>query len=254
MLDQQLQSILINDTKNNVEHNYSSLCTKMNSACIVDGNYVLSRKFREEMFHLHPPKYGYYMDTSGANGVPGFMFGKKYGYADRAPVVSDDSDYNDVDEEAQQHELENSTKIVSPSTERIIVYVPLFRIRYSLNSSTPEIRKLAIDWERKALSYLNGEYKSKLIDVFPSTSTAISDAITKTAHEEGIYITFMFLIFFVLLCIFLSIQGNVYTSVGYLPLCGIISICLSTGATFGLLSVCRIKIIEPMALLIFIVA
>jgi hypothetical protein len=62
----------------------------------------------------------------------------------------------------------------------------------------------------------------------------------------------MILIFFVLYYFVLTIQGNSHTSVGYLPLCGILSIGLSTGATFGLLSLFQIQIIEPMALLVFI--
>ncbi|CAF4435477.1 unnamed protein product, partial [Adineta steineri] len=39
-----------------------------------------------------------------------------------------------------------------------------------------------------------------------------------------------------------------------LPICGLFSIALSTGATFGILSLFRIQIIEPMALLVFIIA
>jgi len=115
------------------------------------------------------------------------------------------------------------------------------------------MQQLAIQWERETLRYLNEEYQSTLIDLFPSTSIAIADTITKKAHEEGLYMSLMILIFLILYYLFLSIQGNFHTSVGYLPFCGIISIGLSTGATFGLLTLFRIQIIEPMALLVFVV-
>ncbi|CAF3412727.1 unnamed protein product [Rotaria sp. Silwood1] len=247
ILDQQIQSIQINGTNTSIKYNYSSLCTKINYACVIDGNYILSNKFRQEMFNLLPPKHGYYFDTTGANGVPEFMFGKNYYLTNALPIGSD---Y----EEEEEEEPDDSAKIVQTTSDKIISYVPLFRLRYSLNTSTLEMRQLAIDWEREVFRYLNEDFKPNSIEIFPLTSTAASDVITKKAHDEGLYMMIMFLIFFVLLCLFISIQGNFHTSVGYLPLCGILSIGLSTGATFGLISIFRIKLIEPMVLLVFIVA
>lgn len=171
------------------------------------------------------------------------MFGKNYQLIN---VTETHSDYTDDDDD------DNETEIVEGNFEKIISHVSLFRLRYSLNTSTPEMRQLAIQWEHQALRYLNEEYHSELIDLFPSISTVITETITKKAHDEGLYMSLMILIFFVLYYFVLTIQGNSHTSVGYLPLCGILSIGLSTGATFGLLSLFQIQIIEPMALLVFI--
>jgi hypothetical protein len=233
---------------NTIEYNYSSLCTKMNHACLIDGNYILTEKFRGDLSNLSPPKNEYYTDSSGANGIPAFMFGKNIQFRNATPVVAD---YDDGEEHELHEEMITTTAM---PLEKIISYVPLFRLRYALNTSTSELRQLAISWEREVLRYLNEEYQSTIIDLLPSTSTAITDTIAKKAHDEGIYMTLMILIFFILVCIFLSGQGNFHTSVSYLPLCGIISIALSTGATFGLLSLFRIQIIEPMALLVFIIS
>jgi hypothetical protein len=218
----------------------------MNHACIIDGNYILTENFRRDIFNLHPPKDGYYFDPSG-NGIPDFMFGKNYQLTNATPIISDYDDGEDHEEHV------SSTSTVGTPLEKIISYVPLLRLRYSLNVSTPEMRQLAIEWEREMLRYLNNEYESSLIDIFPSTSTAITDVVMKKAHQEGLYLSLMILIFFILFCLSVSIQGNFHTSVGYLPICGIISIALSTGATFGLLAIFRVQIIEPMALLVFIV-
>jgi len=172
------------------------------------------------------------------------MFGKDYHFINKTPI---NLDY----EEHEEHN--DSREIIETSSPQIISHVSLFRLRYSLNISTIEMQQLAIEWERKALRYLNEEYQSTLIDLFPSTSTAISDTITKKAHEEGLYMSLMILIFLIIYYLLLSIQGNLHTSVGYLPFCGIISIGLSTGATFGLLTIFRIQIIEPMTLLVFVI-
>lgn len=243
-MDKLIQSIRIHNTD---KSDYPSLCIKINHACMIDGNYILSETFRQDILNLHPPKNEYYFDSSGSNGIPSFMFGKNYHLTNATPIISDYDDGEDNEEHL------NSTLSVNTSLEKIISYVPLFRLRYSLNISTPEMRQLAIEWEREVLRYLNKEYKSLLIDLFPSTSTAITDVIMKKAHEEGLYMSFMILIFFILFCLFISIQGNFHTSVGYLPICGIISIALSTGATFGLLALFHVQIIEPMALLVLIV-
>jgi hypothetical protein len=246
-LDKLIQSIRINNT---ITYDYPSLCIRVDHACIIDGNYMLTEQFRQAISNLHPPAPpGYYFDpSSGANGVPSFMFGKNYHVTNATPIVSD---YDDSEENKEN--VQSSPTTETP-LEKIISYAPLLRLRYSLNVSTPEMHQLAIEWERKVLRYLNEEYESLLIDIFPSTSTAIPDVITKKAHEEGLYMSVMILIFVILFCLLISIQGNFHTSVGYLPICGIISIALSTGATFGLLAIFRVQIIEPMALLVFIVA
>ena len=249
LLDKQIQSIRINNENNSIEYNYSSLCIKINHACVIDGNYLLSEKFRQDISNLLPPKYGYYFDSSGASGVPGFMFGKNYHLTNATPLTSDYEE--DEEEDKEYHNLKST---IETPLQEIISYVPLLRLRYSLNTSTSEMHQLAVRWEREALRYINENYQSSLINILPSTSTVLTDTIAKKAHEEGLYMSLMILIFFVLCWFFLSIQGNSHTSVGYLPLCGIISIGFSTGATFGLLSLLRIQIIEPMALLVFIVA
>lgn len=217
---------------------------------MIDGNYLLTDAFRQALKNLHPPKHGYFFDRSGANGIPAFMFGKHFQVINETPLVSDyeEEPEDKTDGDAQIEPVE------APPVRQIISNVSVFRLRYSLNTSTDERRQLAIEWEREVFRYLNEEYQSTLIDLFVSTSTAITDSIEKKAHEEGILMSIMLLIFFVLFCIFSSIQGNALTSLGLLPLFGLISITLSTGATFGLLSLCRVQIIEPMAFLVFLVA
>lgn len=229
-----------------MEYNYSSLCLKMNHACVIDGSYLLTDQFRRNLSNLAPPKNGYYIDNTGANGLPDFMFGKDYQLTNVTPVESDYVDPEENDED-------DSRQIIETPLEKIISYAPLLRIRYSLNVTTIEMKQLAIQWERELLEYLNNQYQSLLIDLFPSTSVAITDTVAKQSHQEGLYMTLMIGIFFICYYFFLIIQGNSHTSVGYLPICGMISIGLSTGATFGILTLFRIQIIEPMALLVFVV-
>ncbi|CAF0960618.1 unnamed protein product [Adineta ricciae] len=250
-LDRHIRSVRITDENKTMEYNYSTLCTQINQACVVDGNYILSDKFRHDLTHLLPPKSGYYFDTTGANGIPEFMFGKDYRMTN---ATSSMVDYDEEEEEEEYNDQNHTPTMHHATSEKIITYVPVFRLRYTMNTSTPERRQLAILWEREALRYLNQEYRSEILEILPSTSTAIADAIVEKAHGEGLYMSIMLLIFIILVCLCVTIQGNFHTSVGYLPLCGILSIALSTGATFGILSMCRIKIIEPMALLVFVVA
>jgi hypothetical protein len=183
------------------------------------------------------------------------MFGKGYLLTNATSVVADyDEEEEEEEEEDGKVAAKYSTSTAVAPLEQIISYVPLFRLRYSLSTSTPEKRQLAMLWEREALRYLTYEYESKLIDILPSTSKAIPDTIVQKAHDEGLYMSLMILVFLFLVCVFLTIQGNRHTSVAYLPFFGMISIALSTGATFGVLSLCGIHVIEPMALLVFIVA
>jgi hypothetical protein len=172
------------------------------------------------------------------------MFGKNYQVIN---TTLHDEDYEDEEEE-------DTDVATSPALTEIISYVPVFRLRYSLNISNNEMRSLSLNWEKEVLRYLNEKFQSKLINFSASTSTSINDAITKQSHNEGPFLAIMFLIFFIFVCFFISIQGNFHTSVGYLSLCGIISLGLSSGATFGLLSVLRIQIIEPIALLFFVIS
>ena len=249
LLNERIQSMRLNHS---LRYNYSSLCNVVNHACIVDGNYILTDRFRQDLSHLLPPKHDYYFDTTGANGIPAFMFGKNIRLIN---VTQAPSDYVDEEEEEEQGKDADNTSTVTVETtvDTVISYVPLLRLRYSLNVSTDEMRRLAIQWEYEIYRYLTEEYHSELIDIFPSISTVMTETITKKAHVEGIYVSSMIFIFFILYHLFLSVQGNAHTSVGYLPFCGILSIALSTGATFGILSLLRIPIIEPMALLVFVV-
>ena len=109
-------------------------------------------------------------------------------------------------------------------------------------------------WEKAVSRYLIEEFHSELISVSFTTSTSISDIVTKQARDEGPFMTIILFMFFIFVCFSISIQGNFYTSVGYLPIGGIISLILSSGATFGLLSIMKIQIVEPLALMIVVLA
>lgn len=169
------------------------------------------------------------------------MFGKNIQLINATQTQSDYQDDEDDNDE-----------VIEATMERIISHASVLRLRYSLNTSTSEMRQLAIQWEYESYRYLLEEYQSELIDLYPSISTVLTETITKKAHAEGLYMCFMVLIFSVLFHLFLGVQGNAHTCVGYLPFCGILNIGLSTGATFGILTLCRIPIIEPMALLVFV--
>ena len=226
------------------------MCAILNHACAIEGNYLLSNKFREDALHLKYIPNGIYIDSStGANGISSFIFGKTYQVINAtAPEV----DYQD-DEEKEEEEEADAVSTPAISTE-IISYVPVFRLRYSLNISNDQMRSLSVNWEKEVLRYLNEKFQSMLITISASTSTAITDTISKQAQNESPFMAIMLLIFFIFVCFFISIQGSSHTSVGYLSICGIISLTLSSGATFGLLAVCRIAIIEPMALIVFVIA
>jgi hypothetical protein len=223
---------------------------------MIDGNYILTDTFRQAMFHFKPPANGYFFDASGANGIPEFMFGKGLRMTNVTLTVSD------YDEEPETSTDDNSVDqmlTVSPAVDetshiQIISYVPLIRLRYSLMSSTATWRQLSIEWERAAFRFLTEQYHSSLIQVSVSTSTAITDTVAKKAHDEGVSLSIMLVTFFVLVCILLGKQGNAMTGVGLLPVCSILSTLLATGATFGLLAIAGIDIVEPMALLVLVVA
>jgi phosphate starvation-inducible membrane PsiE len=249
-LDQKIQSIKVNNSDNSLQYNFSSLCAKINQACVIDGNYLLSDKFRQDASHLLYIPSGIYFDSlSGANGISSFIYSKHHQIAN---VTTPEVDY-DEDEGEEEEEVEDSPKKPASLTE-IVSYVPIFRLRYSLNVSNKEMLHLSMDWEREVLNHLNEKFQSTLINLSVSTSSAVADVVSKQAHDEGPYMAIMLLVFFIFVCFFISIQGNFHTSVGYLPLCGMISLALSSGATFGFLAVIRIQIIEPMALLVFVVA
>ena len=233
------------------EYNYSSLCTRINQACAIDGNYILTDTFRRDILNLQPPKNGYYIDSSGANGIPAFMFGKVVQLTNSTPTGTD---YEDDEDDVPGHGSTIIPVDVETPVRQTITYVPVLRMRYALNTSVPLMRQLAADWEREALRYLTEEYRSNLITILPSSAAAINESVTKNAHAEGLFLGIVMLIFLILVCGFLSVEGNLHTSVGCLPFCGIISIALSTGASFGLLTVFRIQIVEPLALLAFILA
>ncbi|CAF3528012.1 unnamed protein product [Rotaria sp. Silwood1] len=246
-LDRQIQSIRISNNNNSLQYNYSLLCAIMNHACLIDGNYLLSDIFRQDASYLkRKPDEIYFDSSTGANGISSFIFSKHHQFMN---VTSPESDY--VDEEEEQEYLDVTTQA---TLTEIISYVPIFRLRYSLNVTTNEMRYLSTIWENEVLRYLNEKFQSKLIYLSVSGSTSISDAVSKQARNEGPFIAIMLLIFFIFVCFFISIQGNFHTSVGYLSLCGIISLALSSGATFGLISIFKIQIIEPMALIVFVVA
>ena len=225
----------------------------INHACVVDGNYLLSDKFRQDALLLPHIKSGIYFDSlTGANGLSSFIFSKDYKILN---TTLPEEDY--VDEEEEKEEGEEGEEVSEPKQAKfieVVSYVPLFRIRYSLNISTDEMRSLALQWEREVLRYLNEKFHSSLIHISPSTSTAITDTVGKQARDEGPFMAIMLLIFFIFVGFFISIQGNSHTSVGYLSLCGVINLALASGATFGLLAVFQFQIIEPMALIVFAVA
>ncbi|CAF1964308.1 unnamed protein product [Rotaria magnacalcarata] len=246
LLDQQIQSIRITISNTSFQYNYSSLCAIMNHACIVDGNYLLSDRFRQDFAYIKYESSEIYFDTAtGANGIAPFIFSRNY---QTINATSPDSDYVD------ESEGTNDEATTEASLTEIISYVPLFRLRYSLNITTDETRRLSAAWENEAINYLNEKFQSRLISVAVSSSTAISDTVSKQASDEGPFIAIMLLIFFIFVCFFISVQGTFHTSVGYLSACGIISLILSSGATFGLLSLLRVQIMEPMALIVFVIA
>lgn len=243
-LNAQIQSLRIQKTRS---YNYSRLCAVINRACVIDGNYLLSKKFRDEALRLPYLSTGIYIDsTDGANGISTFIFGKAYRTAN---VSAPEVDY--VDEEEEEAGMKTSPP--APMTE-IVSYVSVFRLRYALNVTTTAMSQLAVQWEREVLRSLNDNFNSTVIDFSASTSTAISDLVSQQAREEGTFLVILFSVFFLFVCSSISIEGTRHTSVGYLSLFGIISFVLSSGATFGLLTVLKISIIEPMALLVFVVA
>jgi hypothetical protein len=218
---------------------------------MIDGNYLLSKKFRQDALKLPYIPSGIYFDSmTGANGIGSFIFGKDYQVIN---ITLPEEDY-DEDEEQEDGDTEDLTTIKVPSTIEIVSYVPIFRLRYALNVSNDELRHLSMHWEREILRYLNEKFQSTLINFSASTSTAVSDTVGKQARDEGPFITIMLLIFFIFAGFFISIQGNFHTSVGYLSICGVINLALSSGATFGLLTILKFQIIEPMALIVFVIA
>ena len=132
------------------------------------------------------------------------------------------------------------------------LHASLLRLRYTLNISTEQMKQHALEWERQILKYLTEDYQSNLIEIYPSTSTALPDMIKKTSEDEGVYLALMILVFMIVYHIVVSFQGNSHTSIGYLPFFGIISTILSTGSTFGILTLCQMSVLEPMALLVLV--
>lgn len=242
----------MNSSQNSAQYNFSSLCAVINHACVVDGNYLLSDKFRHDVSSLPRKPSGIYFDSlTGANGLASFIFSKAYRTAN---VTIPEDDYDEEEEEGDDSESMGSTTTKKPAVQEVISYVPMFRLRYSLNISNEHMRNLSLQWEKEALRTLNEQFDSKLIEISPSTSSAISDTVGKQARDEGPFMAIMLLIFFISVGFFICIQGNFHTSVGYLSHCGVVNLALTSGATFGLLSLFKFEIIEPMALIAFAVA
>jgi hypothetical protein len=196
---------------------------------------------------------GIYIDvTNGANGIASFLFGKNYRVTN---VTSPELDYDvdDDDDDDNDYDLSMKTTPSARLTE-IVSYVPLFRLRYSLDVSTSSMEQMSKQWERAALRSLNENFRSNSIELSVSTSTAVTDLVSRQARDDAIYLALLFVIFFILVCICLTCQGNRHTSVGHLSLCGLMNFFLSSGATFGLLTLMKIVLIEPMALLVFVLA
>lgn len=180
------------------------------------------------------------------------MFGKSYQVKN---LTLFDEDYTDAEaEEEDDDDHPDSESPAEVSVTKIVSYVPLFRLRYSLNVSNKDMRSLSMKWENEVLHYLNEKFQSNSISLSVSSSSAISDTVSKQARDEGPFIAIALLIFFIFAWLFISIQGNSHTPIGCISFCGIISLALSSGATFGLLTVLRVQIIEPMALLVLVVA
>ena len=233
-----------------MQYNYSSVCAVINHACVIDGNYLTSNKFLNDFSRLPYIAKGIYVDSmTGANGFVSFIFGKSY---QRMNVSSAEADYDDG--EAVDEENLPAMPMSEATLDEIVSYVPVFRLRYTLNVSTTEKQQLSVEWERQVLRYVNEHFQSNVIHIYASSSTAISDAVSKQARDEGGYLGILCAVFICLVCVSITVQGNAYTSVGYLSLCGIASLTLSSGATFGVLTAVGIEIIEPMALVVFIVA
>lgn len=239
LLDKQIQSFELNKS---IAYNYSSLCIKMNYACVIDGNYILSDKFYNDLSHLRVPNDELFIDSFGANGVIKFMFGNTFQIINASENTAD---YEDPENEEQ-------TEIVPVKFNEIVSHSSLLRLRYTLNISTEEMKQNSLEWERQIIKHLTEDFQSDLIEIYPSTSTALSDLIKKKSEDEGIYLALMILVFMVIYHLVVSFQGNFHTSTGYLPFLGIVSTILSTGSTFGVLTLCQIEIIEPMALLVLV--
>ncbi|CAF3931945.1 unnamed protein product, partial [Didymodactylos carnosus] len=92
------------------------------------------------------------------------------------------------------------------------------------------------------------------LDIYASVSTIINSEITKYARLDAKSVGIMIIIFFLCTCLWIGIEGNWVTSVGYLPLFGIIGYALSTGAAFGFLTLCKMSLLEPMTMLMLVVA
>ena len=84
---------------------------------MIDGNYILSDQFRRDMSHLLVPKNGYYFDMSGANGLPGFMFGKDYHLSYIKPMHYEYAEYEIEGDDDTDNDTITTTE---PPLEEII--------------------------------------------------------------------------------------------------------------------------------------
>ena len=125
---------------------------------MIDGNYLLSSKFRQDALHLPYIPNGIYIDSSsGANGIGSFIFGKSYQVIN---ITSSDADYQDDEEE-------EDVEKTPPTLMEIVSHVPIFRLRYALNISNDRMRSMSIDWEKEVLRYLTDKFQSDLISIYP---------------------------------------------------------------------------------------
>ncbi|CAF0972507.1 unnamed protein product [Didymodactylos carnosus] len=240
-LDRYIRSVMI--VSNNQTYTYSQLCKKElnTNICAVDGGYLLTDKFYKQFSDYIPT--GIYYD-SGLTGYRNFMFGKNYNVEDLIEDYHDDED--DV----------NITTIlpVKQEEKKIISYAPLFRLRYNLNTINESMKQLALEWEKLIIENLTlVDEKFNQLNIYTSVSTTVNSEISKYARLEAKSIGIMIIVFFLCTCFCVGIEGNWLTSVGYLPLFGIIGYALSTGATFGFLSLCKMSLLEPMTMLALII-
>lgn len=220
---------------------FSNICAVIEGNCAVDGSYLLSKHFSDNVFSLSPKQDGIHVDSlTAANGIESFIFGRnrQTKFID-PPAVDYEEDTNEEETDAEP-----------PQKIEVFSYAPLFRLRYALNVTTESSMSIARRWERKAFQFLTKKYSSDIIELSVSTSSAISDTVTEKAREEGSLFIWLFIPFLCLITIFIGCQGNQKTSFGLLTVPIIATNVLTAGSTFGLLNALNISIIEPMALII----
>ena len=132
------------------------------------------------------------------------------------------------------------------------VVADALRLRYNLRQDTPHQRLLAEMWEKRFIERIK-TYKSEYIEFFYGASISLDSEMDKDAMADLKFFALTFIIMTTYATISSSGGGDCVAARGHLARAGVIASILAIFASFGLVSLCRVKIVDATGVTPFLV-